>query len=693
MLAYDPGELIGQERRMLRIGFDVGGTFTDFTLLNEKNGELHFFKVPSTPADPSEAIEAGLRGLFAEFDIKPSDIAFVGHGTTVATNMVIERRGVPTGLITTKGFRDVLEIGRQTRPQLYDYSVVNPPPLVPRARRIEVDERLDASGEELTQLDETAVEEAADRLAETGVKAVAIGFLHSYLRDEHERRAAEIVRARLPNAYVSISSEVLPEFREFERFSSTVINAYVGPRMERYLNGLLDRIQTLGIRVPPYTVHSNGGLMSVETVRNLPVRTCLSGPAAGVVGAAEVTKAAGFPDAVTFDVGGTSTDVSLISGGVPAFATSRLVADYPVRMPMVDVHVIGAGGGSIARIDDAGALKVGPQSAGADPGPIAYGRGGREPTLTDANIVLHRLDPVSLLGGRLKVDEAAARRVIAERIAEPLGLTIEQAALGIIRIAVANMSRAIRSVSTEKGHDVGRFVLIPFGGAGPVHAGPVARECGIRRVLVPQEPGTMCARGILMSDISLDFVRSEILEATQETWPSVMARFDAMAVQGRAWLQHGNVTPDRRSFRRVIDARYKGQNHEVQVALPDEGAWTYAAFQSGFAQAHKQEYGYDVPGRAVEVVNARLKAVGRVERPAASSVGGSSRCPAPRAMRLVHFESGWQNTPIYDRASLGAGLRLAGPAVIDEMSSTTLVEPDQRVTVDAAGNLIVEIRA
>ncbi|MBN8910427.1 MAG: hydantoinase/oxoprolinase family protein, partial [Rhodospirillales bacterium] len=347
-----------------------------------------------------------------------------------------------------------------------------------------------------------------------------------------ERRAAEIVRARLPEAFVCTSSEVLPEFREYERFSTAAINATIGPRMERYLDRLLGRLAGLGAAVAPYTIHSNGGLMSVETVRRFPVRTCLSGPAAGVVGAAEVARQAGIPDVVTFDAGGTSTDVSLIQEGTPAFATARLVADYPVRTPMVDVHVIGAGGGSIAWLDDAGALKVGPHSAGADPGPVAYGRGGTAPTLTDANIVLHRLDPVALLGGRMAVDEAAARRAIETEIARPLGLSVEAAALGMIHIAVANMSRAIRSVSTEKGHDVGAFALFPYGGAGPLHAVPVAMECGITRVLVPVEPGTICARGILLSDVSLDLVRSEIMPATEAAWPRAAAHLAAMEDAG-----------------------------------------------------------------------------------------------------------------------------------------------------------------
>ena len=678
---------------MYRIGFDVGGTFTDFTVHDARDGSLRYFKTPSTPADPSEAIEAGLQALFGEFGIAAEEVSFVGHGTTVATNMVIERRGVRTGLITTKGFRDVLEIGRQTRPSLYDYSVANPPPLVPRALRFEVAERIDAAGDELLPLDEEAVAAAARRLGEAGVQAVGICFLHAYLRDAHERRAAEIVRGILPEAYVSTSSEVLPEFREYERFSTTVINAYVGPRMERYLERFLARLTGIGVTVPPYTIHSNGGLMSVETVRAFPVRTCLSGPAAGVVGAAEVARAAGFPDVVTYDVGGTSTDVSLIADGRPAFATSRLVADYPVRTPMVDVHVIGAGGGSIAWIDDAGALKVGPHSAGAEPGPVAYGRGGTEPTLTDANIVLHRLDPVSLLGGRMQVREAAAREAIEAKIARPLGLTVEQAALGIIRIAVANMSRAIRAVSTEKGHDLANFALFPFGGAGPLHASAVARECGIRRVLVPQEPGTMCARGILMSDISLDFVRSEVVQATETSWPTIMERFVGMMAQGRDWLDASQVPEGRRAFARVVDARYKGQNHEVQVTLPQAGGFTLDEFRAAFTVAHRQEYGYDVPDRAIEVVNCRLKAVGAVERPATPPRGAMAGTPVPRATRSVHFDAGWHDTPVFDRAALGAGLCIAGPAIIDEMSSTTVLEPGQSVTMDAAGNLVLEIAA
>ena len=672
---------------MVRIGIDVGGTFTDFTLHDTDSGAVHHFKLPTTPADPSQAIADGIAELMRAHGIPPSRIGFIGHGTTIATNMVIERKGVPAGLVTTRGFRDVLEIGRQVRPHLYDYTVRTPPPLIPRQARIEVPERLDADGQVLTPLDEGAVRDAAETLKAQGVQAVAICFLHAYLNPGHEQRAAAIVRAVLPDAFVSTSSDVLPEFREFERFSTTAINATIGPRMALYLARFLDRLRALDLATAPYTIHSNGGLMSVETVRQFPVRTCLSGPAAGVVGAGQVATASGHPNVITFDAGGTSTDVSLVLDGRPAFTTERLIADYPVRTPMVDVHVIGAGGGSIAWLDDAGALKVGPRSAGADPGPVAYGRGGRDPTLTDANIVLHRLDPVALLNGRMAVDEAAARRAIADRIATPLGLTVEQAALGIIRIAVANMSRAIRSVSTEKGHDVGAFALFPYGGAGPLHAVAVAEECGLTRVLVPVEPGTLCARGILLSDVSLDLVRSEIIEAKPDNWPRVTAHLHAMDAQGRAWLDQEAMPEERRRFETVIDGRYKGQNHEVRVRL--DAAPDIATFLAAFAEAHRREYGYDIPDRAVEVVNCRLKAIGLIDRPQAT-FHAAAASPAPKARRLVHFDGGWIDTPVHDRAALGVGTSLQGPAVIDEMSSTTILPANWRLTVDQAGNLILE---
>jgi N-methylhydantoinase A len=681
---------------MYRIGVDVGGTFTDFTLHDDRDGGVRFFKVPSTPHDPSEAIESGLVQMLASFGMAGSDVGYLGHGTTVATNIVIERRGARTGLLTTKGFRDVLELGRQARPSIYDYRIAKPPVLIPRDRRAEVVERVTADGSVLAPLDEESLDAAVASLAEAGVESVAICFLHCYARPEHEARAKAAVRARLPDAYVSVSSEILPEFREFERMSTTAVNAFVGPRMGRYLDRFRERVKSLGIPAEPYTIHSNGGLMSIATVRDTPVRTCVSGPAAGVVGAAEIGRVAGFPNLITFDVGGTSTDVSLIHRSTPLYTSSRLVAGYPVKTPMLDIHVIGAGGGSIAHIDDAGALKVGPRSAGADPGPVAYGKGGMEPTITDANLVLGRLDAATLLGGRMTIDVEAARRAIGDRVATPLGLTLEAAALGVIQIANANMSRAIRSVSVEKGYDVGDFALAAFGGAGPLHAAEVAAECGIPRLLVPREPGTLCARGMLLSDLSSDYVRSCFADATDESWGRVLAHFEDMVGEGAAWLAGEGVPEATRSYRRVLDARYRGQNFEVKVDCDGLGDDDLPRVVERFHEAHTQEYGYAIRTREIEFVSARLQAVGAVSKaPQSKIAGGSSLAGAMVGERPLYVDAaeGWRVAAVYEREKLPIGVRFAGPAVINEMSATTIVFPGQSATVDPYGNIIVETGA
>jgi N-methylhydantoinase A len=555
---------------------------------------------------------------------------------------------------------------------------------------------MSAHGDVLVALDEAQVRAAAQAFRAAGLEAVAICFLHAYANPAHEQRAKEIVRDVLPNAYLSVSSEVLPEFREFERLSTTVLNASVGPRMARYLDRFLERVRELGVPQPPYTIHSNGGLMSALSVRQFPVRTCLSGPAAGVVGAAAVGRAIGQPNLVTFDVGGTSTDVSLIAEGRPLFTSNRQVAGYPVKTPMVDIHVIGAGGGSIAWLDDAGSLKVGPHSAGAVPGPVGYARGGTEPTITDAEITLHRLNPKTLLKGRMPVDAAAARKVIEERVAAPLGLSVEDAAEGIIRIANANMSRAIRAVSTERGYDLSNFALYAFGGAGPLHAVEVAEECGIPTVIVPQEPGTMCARGILLTDISFDFVRSLITYADAASWPAVMGAFRELRGEAEAWLASEHVEADRRRHVCAIDARYDGQNFEVRVALDDPAAITLADFEQRFHAAHAREYGYQVPGRAIQIINCRLQAVGQVVKaPLAPARSDTTPADARIGQREVYHGKahGWHETVVYDRDLLSAGARIAGPAVIEEMSSTTVLGPNQHADVDRFGTLIISLSA
>ena len=675
----------------LRIGVDVGGTFTDLAMADEATGRIGFHKVPSTPSDPSQAIEAGIRGILEKHGRRAEEVAFVGHGTTVATNMVIERRGARTGMITTKGFRDVLEIARQTRPHLYDYDIQRPAPLVPRRRRLEIGERMAAEGAVLRPLDEAEVIRAAEALRDGGVTSVAICLLHAWRDGRHERAVKEILRRVMPDAYLCASSEVLPEFREYDRFSTTVLNAFVGPRMATYLDRLLARVREVGIVTQPYTVHSNGGLMSVATAAAAPVRTCLSGPAAGVIGAAVVATQAGFPDIVTFDAGGTSTDVSVVVGGNATSSSSRDVAGHPVKVPSIGIDVIGAGGGSIAHIDAGGALKVGPRSAGADPGPAAYGRGGTEPTLTDANIVLGRLDQTALLRGAMPVDAEAARRAVRERIAIPLGLTLEQAALGIIRIAVANMGRAIRGVTTERGYAPERFALFAFGGAGPLHATEVAAECSIPIVIIPREPGTMCARGILLADIALDFVRSEIRPLDEAAWTRARELFDEMASEGDAWLAGEGVPPARRATTRAVELRYEGQNFEVRVAVG--AAWpTLAEVEAAFATEHARTNGYDIPGRGVELVNCRLTAIGHVPRgaPEPPPEGGSTDA-ARIGRRRVYYDPahGWVETAVYAREKLPVGLRIPGPAIIEEMSSTSIVFPGQWATLDRDGNVII----
>lgn len=678
---------------MYRIGLDVGGTFTDFVVQDLDSGRLHNFKVSSTNDDPSRAIEEGVGHAINVLGVPADEIVFIGHGTTVATNMVIERRGVPTGLITTRGFRDILDIQRQVRPNNYDHTEMKPRALAKRAWRIEIDERVTATGEVLVPLDEQAVVEAADLIVSEGGQAIAVCFLHAYLAPDHERRARDLIAARYPDLYVSVSSDIVPEFREFERFSTTVINAHVGPRMTGYVDRLTGRMRDIGVPGLPYTFHSNGGLMSVDMVRTYPVRTCLSGPAGGVVGAAQVGAATGVSNLITFDVGGTSTDVSLIVEGRPAFTSQRDVAGYPILASMLDVHVVGAGGGSIARIDAGGALKVGPESAGASPGPVSFGRGGTVPTLTDANIVLQRLSPEGLLGGGMKVDQSAARRAIAEQLADPLDISVEEAAMGIIRIGVANMSRAIRNVSTEKGYDVKDFSLFAYGGAGPLHASDVAASTSIPRVLVPLAPGTMSARGILMADVSTDFVRSRVVAADAEGWADMLAQFRGMEAEGDDWFAGNDIPAADRSCVHTIDARYRGQNHEVRITVPsapDEGM--LGQFLVLFRDAHEREYGYHIDGLPVEIVNRRLKVTGHIQNPARTQPLEDRAPAAPFGTRQVYFVGGWRDTALYRREDLAVGQVIPGPAIIEELTSTTVLNPSDRASLDKDGNIVIEVR-
>ncbi|GEB38851.1 methylhydantoinase [Gluconacetobacter liquefaciens] len=677
---------------MVRIGIDVGGTFTDFTVSESAGGALFYFKTPSTPHDPSEAILTGIRTILETRGIAADRVSYLGHGTTVATNMIIEGKGVKTGLVTTRGFRDVLAIGRQTRPYLYDFLKQKPEPIVERRHRIEIGERVTASGECLSPLDRGELEQAVEALLKDGVQAVAISFLHSYRAPRHEEEAERFIRARWPELYVSRSSTVLPEFREFERTSTTALNAHVGPKMAHYLDHLCADTRTLGIAVEPMTIHSNGGLLPVEAARRFPVATCLSGPAAGVIGAAIVSSLAGVPDIVTFDVGGTSTDVSLVSGGQPRFTRSREVAGHPVRLPMVDITVIGAGGGSIAHVDASGGLKVGPTSAGAVPGPAAYGKGGEYPTLTDANIVLNRLNPVALLDGRLPVDRAAACRSIDRHVADKLGISTEEAAYGIIRIAAANMARAIRAVTVEQGYDIRTLALFAFGGGGPLHATEVAREAEIRRIIIPREPGTMCARGTLMSDISLDFSQTLLERADDAGWGVTTDALRALTRKGDAWLESETIAKADRVFNATINAYYVGQNHEIPVSVSLSPMASVETFRADFHRAHMVAYGTCFEDRPIAIVSAGVQAVGRIPKDSpALLTGGGPLADALKERREVYLgDGGWQSLDIYRRDLLAVGEAVHGPAIVEEMSSTTILLEGQTGRIDEYGNIIID---
>jgi N-methylhydantoinase A len=681
---------------MWRVGVDSGGTFTDICLVDEDSGEVRVWKVPSTAGDPSLAIAAGVvEGLREAARADATSVVYFGHGTTVATNTLIQHRGALTGLITTEGFRDLAEIGRQRRPHLYDLQADKPPVLAPRGLRLEVSERLRHDGRVETPLCEDQVRAAVRHLRGAGAQAIAVCFLYAYVDDAHERRVRDIVESEFPEAFVTCSHEVAPEFREYERLSTTLVNAYLGPTMAGYLQALGPRLAGAGIRVAPHVTQSNGGVMSFETARAQPVRTVLSGPATGVVGGLEVGRRAGFHDLITFDMGGTSTDVSLIEGGRPKLAGELEVHGYPLKTPALDIHTVGAGGGSIAHVDAGGLLKVGPRSAGAVPGPVCYGQGGEEATVTDANVVLGTLNPRHLLGGRMPIDAARAHAAIAT-LATRLGLDVTATAQGIVSVVTASMARAIRVISVQRGHDPRDYTLVAFGGAGPLHAARLARELEIPRVLVPRHPGILCALGLLLSDLKTHYVQTRLMPAVAETLPRMRETFEALERRAAAWFEREGIAPEARTLRRSVDMRYAGQNYELPVAFPDgpSGPALLEALTAGFERAHEQLYGYIAEEEQVQAVTFRLEAVGAVRRaeltahPPATTDVADTRVGA----REVWLPEAGRAVPccVYDRARLGPGHRLAGPALVDQMDATTLLLPGQSAVVDPFLNLLVE---
>ncbi len=677
------------------LGVDVGGTFTDLALIRLSDGRAFFHKTSSTPADPSVAVADGIQDLLAQSGVKPPQVQYFGHGTTVATNAVITGRMARTGLITTDGFRDIIEIRRQRPPHDYDIRMDKPVPLVPRQLRRGLRERVYLSGDAPIAPDPEALDVILADFRQEGVEAIAVCFLHSYARPEHEALITQALRKRFPEAFSCASHEVLAEFREYERISTTVLNAALGPVMSRYLNGLETRAGAMGL-VAPKILQSNGGVTSARDAGAKAVRILLSGPAAGVTGAAHLALEAKTPDIITFDVGGTSTDVCLIENGQPLIARQREFHGYPVRFPMIDVHSVGAGGGSIAWVDEGGFLHVGPQSAGADPGPACYERGGALPTVTDANVVLGRLRPDALLGGRMPIRADLARRAIEDRIATPMGLGLEEAAQGILTILNENLIQAIRVISVEKGFDPRKFTLVAFGGAGPLLASALAHELGMATVLVPAHPGLLCAHGLLVADVRSDFSLSRLAGLKQTGAQGINAAFADLQRSAAKWFNQERIDPAKRQLERALDLRYIGQSHEltVPVQLADFRDDDLPALVARFHEEHVRVYGYAPEGQ-VQLVTYRVTARTPVTERAGARDAAAERPEASGSaqtgMRRVHFNErgGFVDCPVFDRARLPVGAHIAGPAILEQMDTTTVVLPDQVAHMRADGTLLL----
>ena len=681
----------------LRIAVDIGGTFTDLAAFDEKAGRLSLGKALSTHDALAEGIQHSLTG--AKTDV--ADAYLFLHGTTIGINTLLERTGAQTALLVTRGFRDIYEIGRINRPDSYNLFFGKHEPLVKRSWRYEVEERLLADGSVYRPLDEDQVRSLARDLKSRGVEAVAIILLHSYRNPAHERRVEEIVREELSNVFVSSSHRLTQEYREFERASTVAANAYIGPRVEHYLGDLDAQLRKDGFGGDFYVVQSTGGLFPVEEARRDCVRMLESGPAAGVIGAQAICAQLGLKDAIAFDMGGTTAKAGVINDGHPLTTGSALIGGYeralPIQIPMMDIFEVGTGGGSIARLSEGKALRVGPQSAGSMPGPACYGRGGAEPTVTDANLVLGRLDGEHFLGGEMRLDLDAARRALETRIAGPLGLELNEAAEGILRIAATSMSYAVKGVTTERGLDVGKFTMITYGGAGPLHAAAIAREIGIGHVLIPFSPGHFSAYGMLFSDLRRDYVRSCFQRLASVPFGLLDGLYREMEDTGRSAVERSAVRPRAVTVKRFADMRYVGQEHAVTVEL-DRGLFERqdrAAIKEAFDAEHLRRYGTSAPKELAEMVSLRVTVVGEVPKPPRIELPHGGAAP-PRAALLrvkpVYFRGrGFGETPVYERDALLAGNRIVGPALIEEYASTTVVEPGDAVSVDGMGNLDISL--
>jgi N-methylhydantoinase A len=654
---------------LTRLGVDVGGTFTDLVALGD--GGVVTAKVPSTPRDQS----VGVMNAVETSEVEAGAVTALAHGMTVATNALLERRGARTALVTTAGFRDVLEIARQNRPSLYDLAADRPPPLVPRELRFTVAERMGPEGE-ISPLDDESLQDAVSGIRDSEVEAIAVCLLFAFMHPEHERRVGEALREALPDVHVSLSSEVLPEFREYERFSTTAADAYLAPKLAAYLANLAGKAEKGGVP-PPLIMQSSGGVVRVDDAISDAAGCVLSGPAGGVVGAAYVGSLGGYEDLLTFDMGGTSTDVAPIIGGEAQTTTETVVAGVPIKLPMVDVHTVSAGGGSIAWADAGGALRVGPHSAGAEPGPAGYGKGGEEPAVTDANLFLGYLRDGAELGGEVVLQRELSEKALGD-LGGKLGLDAEETALGIVRVANAEMVRALRVISVERGLDPREFALLAFGGAGGMHACSLAEELGMETVLVPRAGGVLSALGLAISDLRRDYVRPYLAPLEEVDRGGFEQRFEDMEGTAAEDLEDPEHT-------RRADLRYRGQSFELTVE-----ADSLEKLEERFHAAHEQRYGYRMDDEPVELVNLRLVATVPVEKPELEEPAAEGE--AVSEPREANFDGEWREVPVYDRERMGEGSEVEGPAIVEFKESTCVVRPGWGGTVDGVGTLVLERR-
>ena len=681
---------------MAIVGIDVGGTFTDVFVRDRKRDTWVVHKAPSTPPDFSRGFLAGLQQALASAGVAPGEVERLVHGTTVATNCILTRRGARLGLVMTEGFRDVLYIGAGWRPRMYDLDMdpVEPLFLAPRRRSLGVRERMDARGEVITPLDEAQLRSVARTLVEEqGAEVLVVCFLHSYANPAHERRARDILRARYPEVEVTISSDVLPRRREYRRLVVSGFDGYVKPVVTRYLRGLVEELEEAGVSAPLQVMQSHGGVGGVGNIIERPVNTVLSGLAAGVIGAANVSASAGFENCISLDMGGTSTDVALIRGGRPLISNDGSFADYPLNIPMIDVQTIGAGGSSIASVDQAGALKVGPQSAGADPGPACYGRGGEEPTVTDASFVLGYLNPETFAGG-LDLDIDRSRRVIEEKIARPLGLGLLEAALGIQAIVNDNMAQTLRLVSIKRGHDPRDFALIAFGGAGPLSAGKLAEAASIGRILIPPAPGVLSAMGLMLAPVQHEAMTSFEMAAAEATLDDLRARFATLDGACRARMDEDGVEPGESAVEYRAEMRYIGQSHELEVTIALGDTDAVGTASRAFHEAHRRAYSHCDENAPTEFVTLRSvhsrNSEERALRPGRATAAAG--VPAPHHRKAcLNGRRGLEDVPVYRRDDLPEGFELTGPAILEQADTTTLIYPGHRAHIDPFRNILIDV--